>query len=168
MIHSPIDICLSPVEDVQVCIPPDEIGIFGQATGYEEVWPRGRNALAVRRTGWLRLYDFQTDAGSASMFVPNGAGSVEWHLGWEMEFPDSHYVMVLPLGEPISGLEVPVGVLDHRTVQRINRESGFSIAVRPRRRVRLARGQAFARVILLHPDSVRAKVESPTDEPSEE
>ncbi|HEX6748491.1 MAG TPA: hypothetical protein VF092_14430 [Longimicrobium sp.] len=155
IVRSPVDICLTPVHDVQVAGFEGELTAFWQATGFEEVWPRPNGATAVRRTGWLRLYDIATEDGWRSMFVPNGDGSVEWHLGWEMEFPDTHFVLVLPADVP-SGLEVPTGVLNHRAVQRLNAATGFSVAIRPHRTVRLKRGQPFARVVLLHPDSIKA------------
>lgn len=71
--------------------------------------------------------------------------------------------MVLGADGP-GGLEVPTGILDHRTVQRLNAETGFSIAIKPRRSVQLRRGQPFAKILLLHPDSLRAKADEPTDE----
>jgi hypothetical protein len=152
------------VDDVRVEVPPEEIEAFATATGYEEVWPRSGGALAVRRTGWMRLYDVLTEAGPRMMFVPNGAGTVEWHLGWEMEFPESHYVMVLPLDDAPQGLEIPMGILDYRTVQRLNAETGFAIAIRPRQSVALRRGEPIAQLLLLHPDSIRAKADEPADE----
>lgn len=112
----------------------------------------------------MRLYNVLTEAGPRMMFVPNGAGAVEWHLGWEMEFPESHYVMALPLDNAPQGLEVPIGILDYRTVQRLNAETGFAIGIRPRQSVALRRGEPIAQLLLLHPDLIRAKADEAADE----
>ncbi len=90
------------------------------------------------------------------MFVPNGAGAAEWHLGWDVEIPDGMFLLVLP-APAIPGLEVPSRVLDHRTLLRACEGEGISIAVRPKATVAVKRGDPVARVVLLDSASVTAK-----------
>ncbi|MGW4889960.1 hypothetical protein [Streptomyces murinus] len=108
------------------------------------------------RTNWLHLYQFRAEAGWENMFLPNGAGSVEWHLGWNVELPRGYFLMVAPLETGPEGLEVPTGVISSTVCGRMTQGQGFGIAVRPTRPVTIARGQHIARLILLHADSLRA------------
>ena len=99
------------------------------------------------------------------MFVPNGEGSVEWHLGWQLHMPEDFYLLILPSPE-LPDLQVPPGVLDAATVRRLNNEHGVSIAVRPRASVKIKRRQPVARLILLHEDSLKVSAnfeEVPSD-----
>jgi hypothetical protein len=86
------------------------------------------------------------------MFVPNGADSVEWRLGWAVDGVDSHSMLVMP-SESCPDLGVQVGVLTAGTLQRM-REHGCSVPISPRRSVSVRRGDEIARIVLLHPDSL--------------
>src|SRR4029079_7922559 len=93
----------------------------------------------------------------------NGKGTVEWTLGWNVHIPPGYYLMVMPY-DPIPNFEVQTGFLDHKNLERMNKEFGIPIAVRPTGPVSIKRGQPVAKIMLLHPDSVRAQMKI-SDEP---
>lgn len=156
LVPSPIDVRLTPLCELEVDPAPAATQDLAQVTDHTELWHRGRSALALKPTGWLRFHQYRTAEGWMSMFVPNGERSVEWHLGWRVDIPDDAFLLVMPAHEA-RGLDVPLGILDAKTVRRLNATHGISIAVRPRRAVPIQRGQPIARLVLLHADSLRAK-----------
>jgi hypothetical protein len=158
VVPSPVDVEMSPLEDVEGWCPMDEMENFGMATGHTEIWMREKNFLALKKTDWLRLYEVKFGSGWETMFVPNGEGTVEWHLGWALDIPSDYYLMILPAGE-LKELEVPVGILDPATVKRLSDDRGISIAIRPRKKIKLQRRQPIARIVLLPAESLKAKAE---------
>jgi hypothetical protein len=153
-IRSPVDVTLSPLDDVEVALSEDnEAGV--RAANRAELWIRERSGLAVSRNDWLHLYQYQTAAGWSNMFIPNGRGTVEWHLGWSVSVPDGHFLLIIPDGETPTGLEVPVGILPAKLLNVPGRE--FSLAVKPNRLIKIERGRDLARMILLHSTSIKAK-----------
>ncbi|MET7694377.1 hypothetical protein ABZT06_41650 [Streptomyces sp. NPDC005483] len=107
-------------------------------------------------TPWLHLHQFRTPRGWENMFLPNGAGTVEWRLGWAADVPRGYFLLVMPL-PGLEGLEVPVGILTSTVIARMAQDNGVSIAVRPTDRAVVRRGQPLARIVLLHADSLQAK-----------
>lgn len=164
MIASPVSITMTPVEDVEFDLPPEEeLAAAANRMDRSEMWRRTNGWIATKDTGWLRLYDFMSAEGWEGMFLPNGAGTVEWRLGWSVRVPERYLVLVIGAGT--AGLEVPVGVLTSKVVNAMTGRGGFSIAVRPTGQVTLGRGDPVARLILLHPDSLQ--VTSSTERPDE-
>jgi hypothetical protein len=155
---------MTPVHDVEINCPPDDFDLLTRATTISELWRRDDTFLALETNRWLRLYDIRTPDGWEAMFVPNGEGTVEWHLGWAAEIPDGYYLLVLPDPETPPGLEVIMGVLDAKTLKKLNEKHGMALAVRPTQNVRLTRRQVIARIILLHADSLKL---SATDRPEQ-
>ncbi|MFJ8173726.1 hypothetical protein ACIQ64_35650 [Streptomyces sp. NPDC094473] len=155
-IHSPISVTMSPLDDLGVAVPAEEnIQKVGHRLGRAGLWQRGEDWLATKDTDWLHLGDYRgQEGGWEGMFVPNGHGTVEWRLGWSARVPEHTFLMVMPL--PLDGLEVPLGVIAAKTVNAMTSRGGMSIAVRPTRPVTLHRGQAVARLVLLHADTLRA------------
>jgi hypothetical protein len=99
IVRSPVDVRMTAIKDVELACPPDEFDLLERSTGLSELWKRDTSFLALNRTSWVRLYDYRTEAGFSAMFVPNGAGTVEWHLGWEVRIPDGYYLLILPLSQ---------------------------------------------------------------------
>jgi hypothetical protein len=93
----------------------------------------------------FEIYSTDTDSG------------FEWHLGWNVEIPIGYFLLVLGT-EELPQLQVPVGILDSKALTRLNQTTGMAIAIRPRGPVEIARGQAIARMLLLHPDSLKAQL----------
>lgn len=157
IVPSPVTVTMTPVRDVEVYCPPEDLKYLGQITHCTEFWERDETFLAIEKTNWLRLYEVNCAGQWETLFVPNGQGSVEWHLGWEIDIPPDYYLMLLPPPILPSGLEIPVGVLTAKTVAALNEKRGISIAARPLERVDIKRGQPIARIILLHKESLQAK-----------
>jgi hypothetical protein len=155
VVRSPVDIEMTPIHDVEIDCPPEDFDLLTQATTISELWRRDATSLALETNRWLRLYDYRTSSGWEAMFVPNGDGTVEWHLGWEAQIPDGYYLLVLPDPETPPGLEIIMGVLDAKALKRLHEKQGMALAVRLTQNVRLTRRQVVARVILLHADSLK-------------
>lgn len=156
-IASPVDIRMDRIDDVELAADVEGVEAFAAAAGYSALWRRGKNFIGIRNAGWLRQAEVKTDRGWEAMFVPNGGGSLEWHLGWDLEIPAGYFLLVFGM-EELPDLEVPVGVMDSKALGRLNQTSGMAIAVRPRRPVSIARGQPVARMVLLHADSVKMQM----------
>lgn len=156
IVRSPVDVHMTPITDIELACPPDEFDLLERSSGLSELWKRDSTFLALNRTSWLRLYDYRTKSGFSAMFVPNGAGTVEWHLGFEVHIPEGYYLLTLPLSRRPKGLEVPMGIFDSKTLEKVNNGPGMSIAARPRRSVRIRRRQPIARIVLIHADSIKA------------
>ncbi|MFF3207984.1 hypothetical protein [Streptomyces sp. NPDC002962] len=155
-IPSPVDIDFSPLAQTEVAVESDPRAA-AKASGRAELWQREGAALAVDRTPWLHLYQFRTENGFENMFLPNGAGSIEWHLGWAVDVPRGYFLLVAPLDQG-GQLEIPTGILSSTVLGRMNRTStGVGIAVRPTAPIHVRRGQDIARLILLHADSLQAR-----------
>jgi hypothetical protein len=150
-ISSPIDVTIDPLRQIEVD-PGDDPTAALRASGKSELWMRERTAIAVDRPSWLHLYQFRSGDQWENMFVPNGADSVEWRLGWAVDGVDSHSMLVMP-SENCPDLGVQVGVLTAGTLRRM-REHGCSVPISPRRSVSVRRGDEIARIVLLHPDSL--------------
>ncbi|WP_328437558.1 hypothetical protein OHA71_10555 [Streptomyces sp. NBC_00444] len=163
-LHSPIDIALTPLDQIELDAVTDPEAA-GRAANRSELWQREKSHLAVEKTSWLHLYQFKASRGWENMFIPNGAGTVEWRLGWAADVPRGYFMLVLPLETPVAGLDIPTGVLSSTSIGRMSEENGMGIAVRPTAPTTLRRGQEIARLVLLHADSLQARS---VYEPSEE
>jgi hypothetical protein len=150
-VASPVDITIGPLPQTEID-PGDAPQDAVRAAGRSELWMRERTGLAVERPEWLHLYQFGQKGHWENMFLPNGQGSVEWRLGWNVEPPDGYAVLVMP-SDALPALGVLVGVLTSATLQR-KRVGGFSLPICPRQEVTISRGQEIARIVLLHPDSI--------------
>ncbi|MBZ6107390.1 hypothetical protein ACF1HU_33185 [Streptomyces olivaceus] len=157
-VRSPVSCTMTPIKDTDVGIPDgEEARAVSLRAGGGQMWRRGTDWISVAGGQWMRLYDFRNGAGEwEGMFLPNGQGSAEWRLGVAVTVAEPYFVLVLPLDPPLHGLEVPVGVLRAKTVNAMTGGGGISIAVRPTRPLTVRRGQPVARLLLLHPDTVRA------------
>jgi len=156
---SPLTLTLSPIEDAQVAGEEADLAAAGRLLGMGEFWRRGEGYLATRTASWLRLHQYRGASGEwESMFLPNGHGSAEWHLGFAARIPEQYLLLVTSLDDGPAGLDVPTGILTDRQVNRSWDGAGFTAAIRPTSTVRLVRGEPFARLLLLHRDSLQAKL----------
>jgi len=155
-IDSPIDVTLNPLEQIEVD-PGTDPQAAAQAAAKTELWVRDGTALTMDRPSWLHLYQFRRDDRWENMFIPNGEDTIEWRLGFTITGVDDHSVLVFP-SDHHPELGVKVGVLTSASLQRLE-ATGFSIAVSPNRRVPIRRGQEIARIVLLHPESLKARAD---------
>jgi hypothetical protein len=158
-IASPITEILTPIQDVQIAedIDPAEAGRAVDAT---EFWNRGRGYIGARKNHWTRSYVYRSSTGGwEAMFLPNGDGTVEWHLGWGVQIPEDYFLLIQGLdGTP--GLEIPTGILTSKQANDTWDGIGVSIAVKPAARVAVRRGEPVARMALLHRDTLQARLET--------
>lgn len=161
VLPSPLSLTLSPIVDVQVGADED-LAATGRLLGMSEFWRRGSGYIGTERSSWLRSYQYRGPDGAwESMFIPNGDGTAEWHLGWGLRIPDDYLLLITGLDSQ-PGLEIPTGLLTDRQVNGTWDRIGLSVAIRPLQTVQLSRGEPFARMLLLHRDSLQAKLEEVT------
>lgn len=157
-VRCPLTLTMKPLDDIGFAVPDREDPHHtGRRLGGAGMWQRGENWIAARDADWLHLGDHRsTNGGWEGMFVPNGQGTLEWRLGWAATIPTGTFLMVMPPpdGAP-AGLQVPVGVIPAKAVNNMTDRGGMSIAIRPDQPVTVHRGQDIARIVLLHPDSLR-------------
>ncbi|MEU2959007.1 hypothetical protein ACFWQ1_25305 [Streptomyces albidoflavus] len=153
---SPADISFTPLDQIELDAVEDPEGA-GRAANRTELWQREKSHLAVEKTSWLHLHQFKTARGWENMFLVNGAGTVEWRLGWGIDVPRGYFLLIVPSEQTPTGLEVPTGILSNTATSRMSQENGLSIAVRPTAPVAVRRDQEIARIVLLHADSLQAR-----------
>jgi len=161
LLPSPLTMTLTPIADVQVGAEED-LAAAGRLLGISEFWRRGSGYIGTERSSWLRSYQYRGAEGAwEAMFLPNGDGTAEWHLGWGMRIPEDYLLLITGL-DSLPGLVIPTGVLTDRQVNHTWERTGLSVAIRPLQTVQLSRGQPFARMVLLHRESLQAKLEEVT------
>lgn len=158
IIRSPVDIRMEPFRDFEVEARPGQEAELAETLRDYDLWMHHRTPIAVSRaeTRWMKLYDFESEHGRQSMFVPNGRGTAEWHLGWACDWPGDAFALLLPYRFD-GPLEVIQGILDARHLAAAGQKLGVSIAVRPGAVCELRRGDPVARLVLLHADSLKAR-----------
>lgn len=158
-VRSPLTLTMKPLDDIGIAVPErEDTHQAGRRLGGAGMWQRGEEWIAARNSDWLHLGDYRaTNGGWEAMFLPNGQGTLEWHLGWAATIPARTFLMVMPPPGPgPEGLRVPLGVIPAKNVNSMADRGGMSIAIQPERPVTVHRGQEVARIVLLHPDSLRA------------
>ncbi|GAA1309153.1 hypothetical protein [Saccharothrix xinjiangensis] len=166
LVRSPITFSPGPVLDSELAVPDGEQAAdVARKVGTAELWRRDGAVIAIRGAAWIREFDFRGRQGWEGMFLPNGAGTVEWRLGWEARIPERYLMLVLGAGHP--GLDVPLGVLPAKVVNAMGERGGFSLAIHPTAPTTVQRGDPVARLVLLHPDSLQARSHTQAaDDPS--
>lgn len=156
-IASPIKATLEPIEDIPIDVEEADAQALGGVLGRDfQLWNRRVSSIAVRRNSWLHLYQFRgLDGGWQAMFLPNGEGTVEWRLGWTVDLPASHFMIVLPLDEE-RRFDVPTGVLSRKQMQAVAATGGMSLPFRPACRFTVERGEPLARIIVVPGDALTA------------
>ncbi|MFE9374745.1 hypothetical protein ACFYM2_33935 [Streptomyces sp. NPDC006711] len=165
-LRSPLTLTMRPLEDIGLAVPDaEDPQQAGRRLGGQRMFQRGKDWIATKDASWLHLGDYRTRSGSwEGMFIPNGQGTVEWRLGFAAQIPAGTFLMVMPPPSPSTpGPGVPLGVIPAKAVNAMAERGGMSIAVQPDRPTPIQRGQEIARLVLLHPDSLRATAHTPHD-----
>jgi hypothetical protein len=152
-VRSPVTVDMEPVQTIEFDCDPDELAEVARLSGTADIWRRERSSLGTPTTSWLRVYQYRGDHGWENMFIPNGDGTIEWRLGWNMLIPEGHCLLVLPLPRP--DLEVPYGVLTSSQLGQMSETTGVSIAVRPQRAIHVERGDDIARLLVITAESIQ-------------
>jgi hypothetical protein len=156
IIASPVDVTMGRIEEVQFHAESREEAIsVGRMLNRTEIWERETGWFATRSDGWLKLTQFRGPEDRwEAMFLPNGDGTVEWRLGWGARIPNDMFLLIMGLNE--SELQIPLGIMAAKYVNRTYEFGGLSIAVRPLGPVTVTRGMPIARMVLLHRDTIQA------------
>ncbi|WP_235517640.1 hypothetical protein [Curtobacterium sp. Leaf154] len=153
-VRSPVSIRMRPLDDADLGLQDGEdIGSVGRRYGRTEAWDRDDGWVTTSGGSWMQMYDYRTASGWEAMFLPNGQGTIEWHLGWTVDVPKGYFLATLPIGA--TGIDVPLGVISDRANQSML-QNGFSLAFAPTSDVVIRRGTPVARIVLLHADSLQA------------
>ncbi|MBF6169202.1 hypothetical protein IU486_31360 [Streptomyces gardneri] len=157
-ILSPISLNLTPLDDVQVAADAQPEAA-GRVLSVTEFWNRGEGYIAMRNNNWIKSFQYRNRGGAwEAMFLPNGAGTVEWHLGWAMKLPEEYLLLVTSLDDQ-GGLQVPTGMMTARQVNSTWDSTGISVAIRPLEQTRIERGQPFCRIAVVHRSCLQAKLQ---------
>lgn len=160
-IRSPIDVKMMPLDDIQITNNMMEIKTFNEFISNSHVWRRNKEAIVMPKQSWVNLYQYRTNSNWESIFIPNGNGSVEWHLGFNIQIPEFTYLLVIPFHEK-TGLDVEMGILDNKSLDKMNTVSSMSIVIRPNSNIEIFRGDKIAKLILISADDLNPEAENLT------
>jgi hypothetical protein len=149
---SPINAYMTPFEDFELSasMDQDQLRRFSSATNFSQIWTRQDSRIAVRGGDWMRAYDFRVRDNSLSMFIPNGAGTAEWVLGWTANIPEGFVLLFLPLELRGGAAEILAGALRKKSLDEMaDRGIGASIAIRVKAPFRVSRGDVIGRFLIL-------------------
>ncbi|TXM76603.1 hypothetical protein FV218_06575 [Methylobacterium sp. WL69] len=149
---SPIDVSLSPIDDVQFKCIDSELENTMSTLGLAEVWRRGESFIGLKSKSGLRLFDFKVDDHWEPMFLPNGEGTIEWRLGFDIILDTGLYVWIQ--GAEFEGLDVVQGIISSKILSRMSK-TGFSIAIRPTGAVHIRAGDTIARIFIVNKDFIK-------------
>jgi len=158
-IVSPIDVEMKPLDDIQITNDLTEIKSLNDFISNSHVWRRDKEAIVMPKQSWVNLYQYKSKENWESIFIPNGDGSVEWHLGFNIRIPKLTYLLVLPFHRK-TGLDVEMGILDKKSLDKMNSVSSMSIVIRPNCKIKIQRGDKIAKLILLGADVLNALAEN--------
>lgn len=167
VVPSPVTIAMEPIRDIEFDVPAGEDpSTVARRLGVSEAWHRDNAWIGCRNATWMRQFDFRGDHGWEGMFLPNGAGTVEWRLGWAAQIPEDYFLLLADAG--VNGVSVPWGIVTARTVASMVERGGFSLPLEVTSPVTIRRGDPVARLILLHRDSLQARAHWPDAESGDE
>lgn len=159
VIRSPFTFELDTFTEFELAadLPPDELEDFVRWSGVNQIWNRGRFKIGVTGGEWMRLHDCKTESGFVSPFYPNGDGTVEWALGFEVDLPEEIMLLIQPYHETPTDFSIPAGILGFKTLAHFRKQStmGFPIAIRPLCRAIIRRGDPLARIIPINQQSLK-------------
>lgn len=154
LIHSPVDITFSPIEESQFEADDSEIQDIAQKAGFNHVWNRNGTNIGIKTEMPLRLYDFKKDNNWEAMFILNGGGTLEWKLGFKINLKSNQHVLTLDnLSDPLN-LCVP-GILSKEQLDRMNKKTGFSLAISPKKKLTVLRGDVVGIVTIITDETLK-------------
>ena len=158
IIRSPITCTIAPFIEYELApsVLNDQPGLdeFIKNSGVTQLWERDGSCLGIKEGEWLKLYSYRQQDKWVNIFIPNGQGSVEWHLGFNVIVPNEYFIFVMPYHLDGKDFEIPLGVIPGKTLTSINQSCSFSITIKPLNKCTIRRNMPIARIILLHKDSI--------------
>lgn len=105
--------------------------------------------IGLKPDGWFRVHQAKVDGIWHSMFVPNGEGSFEWKMGWNVEIPEDFVLLLQPLaGE--DHFIVHSGLLTAKRLIPFHYGLGLPIAFEPKKKKLIRRGDPLAKMLIFH------------------
>ncbi|CAM4467838.1 hypothetical protein FHS16_003226 [Paenibacillus endophyticus] len=78
-IHSPIDVEIHPLQEIQIIFDkPEEFARLKQLTDMDEWVQKDDILLGVKPSAWYKVHEYAYEDRFRSMFIPNGEGTLEW------------------------------------------------------------------------------------------
>ncbi|HDX9688630.1 TPA: hypothetical protein ROY10_004222 [Bacillus thuringiensis] len=159
IICSPIDVIIEPVEEVQVSVESTtDLEEIQHLRGIDFWVKRDDIYIGLKPDGWFRIHQSIIDGVWHSMFVPNGEGSFEWKLGWNVEIPKDFVLLFQPL-EGISEFITHPGLLTSKMLPSFHSGLGLPIAFEPRKKKQILRGEPLGKMYVFHKSALSLKEE---------
>lgn len=154
---SPVSVNMTEIRDLQFSSEEDPQQI-AKIFALTDFWARPGGYIGVSRNSWIRSFVYRNLENQwQSMFIPNGHGTIEWHLGIQVSIPDGYYLQIS--NHPASNLTIPSGILTKKQLEHQNTTGGMSLAIEPRH-TQIMRMDPIAKITLLHRDSIQAQLET--------
>lgn len=97
-IHSPIDVDIQPLTEIQTTLEnPEEFSRLKQLSNMDEWVQKDDVLLGVKPSTWYKIHEYGYDGRFRSMFIPNGEGTLEWRQGWSVDIADDYMLLIWPL-----------------------------------------------------------------------
>ncbi|WP_391573411.1 hypothetical protein [Cohnella sp.] len=155
-LYSPVDVAIHPLSEIQTTMDkPEEFARLKQLTDMDEWVQKDDILLGVKPSSWYKIHEYEYEGRYRSMFIPNGEGTLEWRLGWSVDIPDDHLLLIQPIEMKDARFIVHPGLLMGTSVQSVQRHLGLPIAFEPLQPCKIIRGEPLAKLFVL-PKSVLA------------
>lgn len=158
IIKSPIDVDVYPVEEKQVKCEPQELEEIGSLLDINFWVKRQDIYIGVKPDGWFRIHQAKVNDNWHNLFIPNGEGSFEWRLGWNVQLPDDYVLMFLPLFDE-NNFKVHPGILTKKSLNKFDAGLGISIAFEPIKKFSIKRNMPLGRMVIFHKSALSLKTE---------
>ncbi len=155
-LYSPVDVAIHPLSEIQTTMDkPEEFARLKQLTDMDEWVQKDDILLGVKPSSWYKIHEYEYEGRYRSMFIPNGEGTLEWRLGWSVDIPDDHLLLIQPIEMKDARFIVHQGLLMGTSVQSVQQHLGLPIAFEPLQPCKIIRGEPLAKLFVL-PKSVLA------------
>lgn len=155
-LYSPVDVAIHPLSEIQTTMDkPEEFARLKQLADMDEWVQKDDILLGVKPSSWYKIHEYEYEGRYRSMFIPNGEGTLEWRLGWSVDIPDDHLLLIQPIEMKDARFIVHPGLLMGTSVQSVQLHLGLPIAFEPLQPCKIIRGEPLAKLFVL-PKSVLA------------
>lgn len=158
IISSPIDVNISPVEEIQIRGNREDVTEVGRMLGIDFWVQRGETFIGIKPSSWFQILQARVEDNWQGLFIPNGERTFEWRLGWGIEIPDDYFLLIQPL-EGEENFIVHPGLLFPKSLEKFNHGLGQGIAFEPKKQHKIRKGDPLARIFVLHNSALEIKDE---------
>jgi len=113
--------------------------------------------LGVKPSSWYKIHEYEHEGRYRSMFIPNGEGTLEWRLGWSVEIPEEHFLLIQPIEMQAAHFIVHPGLLMGPSVTSVQQHLGLPIAFEPLQPHTIRRGDPLAKLYVLPKSALAIK-----------